>query len=736
MRRSSHQNGPCTNHGTPTQNCLTAVDLRHELIAFMQDKLQDALREALMEFGTELRAGVREDIRDLLVVHPTFQSPSIIESPPSSLNLASVALSRAPPSRMFTRQATPIVDLPSQQISHAASRPARLQSMASSLTLSSSIPRGYLSRRLAVETDDVYSSETETAAADHPFGRRPIRAHPETLGRFQRTKTRLIPSKQGPSSPPANIQTDSHEGHQRPEVFPLLGAVVTNKTSSREIQISPLATGSRKPDDSDPEEDPWGASSPLEGRTIRCTPLFRPGRPMRHGSDDEETTTTFDGARSRSPTPLAGARSRPKDGTPSQRQLQAAVTTSRDSLNSFVTSSAFENIVGAITLLYSLCVGYETNSKANEVQGSNASPTDSFVFQVADWVFAGLFLVELILRLCVHGVGFFWDDDWYWNYFDLAMVFSQIVNQMVTVCLHMSVIVNESFLRLLAVLRLLRIIRLVRMLRLSEELRTIVISILSSMLSLFWTLLFLMMIIYMLSVLFTQVVLDVTSHTGDVGKLSYWYGNVGRTFLTFFECIAGGVSWDDAVQPLNEEVSPLMGVAICCYVAFCVFAVLNMATGVFVDRATRKAQEDKDTYTANHISDLFFKNDECTEECISWEKFANKMSQPSMKEYFKAINVDPSEAGGLFKLLDADGSGYVDAEEVVNGCLRLRGPAKALELSLLMYETTRLKERFVQHTGRVENRLDWICQILELVHLPPQACEDSDVMNQNPLLAL
>jgi len=399
-------------------------------------------------------------------------------------------------------------------------------------------------------------------------------------------------------------------------------------------------------------------------------------------------------------------------------------------VHNFVNSSAFEHLVGAITLLYALIVGYETNAKANEVQSQEPLSTDSTVFQVVDWVFAGIFLVELILRLYVHGVRFFYDDDWYWNYFDLAMVFSQIANQIVTICLYMSVIVNESFLRLLAVLRLLRIIRLVRMLRLFEELRTIVLSILSSMLSLFWTLLFLMMIIYMLAVLFTQVVLDVSTRTDNSAKLAYWYRNVGRTSLTFFECIAGGVSWDEAVQPLIEEVSPLMGIAICCYIAFCVFAVLNMATGVFVDRATRKAQEDKDTHTANHISDLFFKHDECTDECISWEQFATKMNQPSMQEYFKAINVDPSEAGGLFKLLDADGSGFVDAQEVVNGCLRLRGPAKALELSLLMYETMRLKERLAQHTGLVESRLDWICHILELVHLP-QACQHADAMNRS-----
>jgi len=76
-----------------------------------------------------------------------------------------------------------------------------------------------------------------------------------------------------------------------------------------------------------------------------------------------------------------------------------------------------------------------------------------------------------------------------------------------------------------------------------------------------------------------------------------------------------------------------------------------------------------------------------------------------MQEYFKAIDLDPSEAMGIFSLLDADGSGSVDREEIVHGCLRLRGSAKALELGLLAHETNRMNERICAHHAFVESRL-------------------------------
>ena len=69
-----------------------------------------------------------------------------------------------------------------------------------------------------------------------------------------------------------------------------------------------------------------------------------------------------------------------------------------------------------------------------------------------------------------------------------------------------------------------------------------------------------------------------------------------------------------------------------------------------------------------------------------WELFESKLGTPQIQEFFMAIDVDQSEAKGLFHLLDLDHSGGVSAEEFINGCLRLRGPAKALDLALLIQE--------------------------------------------------
>merc|ERR1712190_56903 len=114
------------------------------------------------------------------------------------------------------------------------------------------------------------------------------------------------------------------------------------------------------------------------------------------------------------------------------------------------------------------------------------------------------------------------------------------------------------------------------------------------------------------------------------------------------------------------------------------------------------SQEDRDKYLAAHIKDLFFFDG--TED-ITWETFEAKLGNPDMQQYFRAINVDPGEAEGLFALLDADGTGAIDPGELVDGLLRLRGGAKCLDLALLMHQTCTLEDEVRDQREVVQGRL-------------------------------
>jgi len=243
---------------------------------------------------------------------------------------------------------------------------------------------------------------------------------------------------------------------------------------------------------------------------------------------------------------------------------------------------------------------------------------------------------------------------------------------------------NLSSLRVLRLLRLLRITRLVRLLRVIEDLRTIVSSVVCSLRPLFWTLTLLFLMVYMLSVLITQIV--TTSLVANDAAVRIRYGNLVKTLLTLYLSISDGIEWEHALNPLID-VSPLLGFLFCSFMAFALFALMNVITGVVVERALTVGQNDKEEFVANHLFSVLY-NDRMNDG-ITFDHFAQMLNSVELREYFMDIGVNVQDVSALFDLLDEDGSGSVDPVEFLAGCLRLRGGAKALELSIFSRETAR-----------------------------------------------
>merc|ERR1712178_579657 len=62
------------------------------------------------------------------------------------------------------------------------------------------------------------------------------------------------------------------------------------------------------------------------------------------------------------------------------------------------------------------------------------------------------------------------------------------------------------------------------------------------------------------------------------------------------------------------------------------------------------------------------------------------MGEPKLVAFFEALDLQVDDAWTLFKLLDSHESGLVEVEEFVEGCPRLRGSARSLDIARMMYE--------------------------------------------------
>jgi voltage-gated sodium channel len=389
-----------------------------------------------------------------------------------------------------------------------------------------------------------------------------------------------------------------------------------------------------------------------------------------------------------------------------------------DTFKRIVYHPYFDLTVACLILFNGVSIGIQT-----DVMARNVTEELPVGFRVVEVCFCAAFAGELLLRLIVERCQFFKGPDRAWNIFDLVVVALQLAEEALVLVASFAggqshaASRNFGFVRMLRALRLVRIIRLVRILRVIAELRTIVMSIVSSLKHLFWTLVLLLLMIYIFAVPLTQIVLDhrLSNRDEELNDLLLCWASIGRSSLTLFEAIFGGIDWDVAVVPLVKHVHLLLAPLFCLYIAFALLALMNVVTGVFVESAIDSANRDKEKYLVQIARDLFEKADPHQTGVITWSEFERQLEKPELQQYFKGLGVDAVSARSLFRILDLDNSGAIDADELLTGTLRLRGDARAIDLAALIYESRCMSRRFQMHASSMDEALSRIGLLLNKV---------------------
>jgi len=360
----------------------------------------------------------------------------------------------------------------------------------------------------------------------------------------------------------------------------------------------------------------------------------------------------------------------------------------------------FDYVVSSVILANAVLIGVQTDIAAKAHHDAAQSPA----LRTIDIIFCLIFTFELAFRLSVYNIRFFYSSAWKWNCFDFLVVAIQLIEEATALAVPDSdsgaTGLDFSFMRILRILRLVRIVRLVRIMRVIGELRMLVASISNSLRSLMWTIVLLFLCIYIVGVYFTAMIADHPSN--ELDEVSEMWGGLFIAMLTLFSCITGGMDWQDAVNPIMEHISPLLALPFVLFICFAVLAMMNVITGVFVESALASAKEDQDVFMVNNVRDMLKQEGD---QPMTWEMFSQHLEKPQMLEYFRNIDVDISEARGLFMLLDMNDSGTLDTEEFLNGCIRLRGVAKSLDLALLTRQVKHMYEKMMEQTKALESQM-------------------------------
>ena len=235
--------------------------------------------------------------------------------------------------------------------------------------------------------------------------------------------------------------------------------------------------------------------------------------------------------------------------------LGASMVSSKEAIQKVqrvVLHPAFDLFFAVVVFANAIFIGVEAQSN---MSGNWLSPS---TIRVANYSFAIAFTLELLGRIVAGGCSFFYSEDCIWNYLDVCIVITSIIEVVFNLVSEAQGsgqnIAGLKVFRIIRLSKVVKTVRLVRILRFVLALRTLVTSIAHTLKALFWALTLLALIIYLFAILFAQAVhdasLDPDKTAAAIGEK--YFRSLPEIMLTLFMSIAGGVSWEDVIYPLIE----------------------------------------------------------------------------------------------------------------------------------------------------------------------------------------
>eukprot|EP00931_Biecheleriopsis_adriatica_P061466 TRINITY_DN3695_c0_g2_i2.p1 TRINITY_DN3695_c0_g2~~TRINITY_DN3695_c0_g2_i2.p1 ORF type:complete len:595 (-),score=117.63 TRINITY_DN3695_c0_g2_i2:95-1846(-) len=343
-------------------------------------------------------------------------------------------------------------------------------------------------------------------------------------------------------------------------------------------------------------------------------------------------------------------------------------------------------------------------------------------FLVCAYLLNFAFLIELCFRIVGYGKNFFHVFDWHWNVFDLLAVSTSLLEMLVLTTLE----VSGALLILARVIRVVRIVRILRVIRLLRQLRSMTLTVLQTIPSLCWSVVLMMIITFMFAIVFTEACSEARRKAAAGGApeseemltLVNHFGTMESSTFTLLKCITGGENWGFPASSLATHCGTIYLWVFMTYEFFMVFALLNVITGFFCSDAIDMAHDDKDQLIQEQLRDrdkyvAFFKDifdamDADGNGVITLSELDEFLFDERLQAYFQHLQINVLQAWTIFRLLDTDGSGQVSLDEFVTGLLRIRGPAKVIDVRSIHHDIKRDQKVLTAFMDFTEQRLDQV----------------------------
>lgn len=396
-------------------------------------------------------------------------------------------------------------------------------------------------------------------------------------------------------------------------------------------------------------------------------------------------------------------------------------------LQRFVTSHFFEFLCATVIILNAIHTGimiqFSIVHAIHNVGTGELQQTRLLV--TLGYAFASFYTAELLLRLAVYRVRYFVSEDWKWNAFDFVLVLAGIYD-IIWANIQAGSSIDVKWLRMLRLLKMMKMLRIIRVMHFFQELRVLVSAIQISGKTMLWLIVMLVIILFVFSMCFLQGITAWLNETPSeeveadhIQTIQTDWGSVSGTMLTLFTAITGGKPWAEVASPL-WSAGRLYYYMFLAYITFTLFTVLNVITGIYVDAAMKIATNDYDTVVTEivnserrnqtRLKEIFNGFDKDKDGSLTFRELETKLLDEKVRAFFQAFQVEPEDAKRVFHMIvgkDAKASDRAIGIDVfLNGCVRLKGPAKSIDMFSMQADRKLDRERQNAFMDYVEESME------------------------------
>lgn len=208
--------------------------------------------------------------------------------------------------------------------------------------------------------------------------------------------------------------------------------------------------------------------------------------------------------------------------------------------------------------------------------------------------------------------------------------------------------------------------------------------------SLFWAMIFLSIFMTSSALALANTLFTYYGSSASIDdRIWIWqrYGTTFRSLYSLFELTFSG-SWPSQTRPLIEKVHAGLVLFFVIYITTVAFGIIRVITAVFLrdtlDAAASDAEEQvaaelkKRKEYAGKLEEIFAAIDSEGNGVLTEGQLIAALEYPKIRAYLQTLELDVFESKALFHILD-DGDGTVTLKEFIDGLLRCKGQARAID---------------------------------------------------------